>query len=393
MKRNFLKRILLGVLGAGLLLAGCAGGTQGTDTDSNTETDSDMRSEEITTETHTTPGGQTNRDDIINSYKYKNPWKKDVKVKAADGKTLTLREVTIDISGDGTPIEIFQISDVHFNAMYDDEESFVKDSYREWGGNFGDNANIIETFKRCMNYAAGADRVILTGDLVNFYSRANYDVMEEYVFQADKNINAALAGIVIPTPGNHECTYPNRSSLTQFEKNYRELSTLYSKYGFDIEYTSQVIDERVMVVVVDNASRYDARAERYSEKQVEYLRRDIALAKEKGYVMLIFGHIPMPTKNTDGNKVYIDFDGDAYSDDRPNAKAFYELVTNNADVIKGYFCGHNHGDAYTEIKAKTSEGKPAYIPQYVLANMSRNLVDGSNSESTGSGNLLRIILK
>ncbi len=392
MKQKFWKRLLFGVLGAGLLLTGCAGASQGTDTESGTDEDTDLRSDETTTEAATIPGGQVNRDDIINSFKYKNPWKKDIQVKAADGKTLTLREVTIDIPGDGTPIEIFQISDVHFNALYDNEADFVKDSYREWGANFGDNANIIETFKRCMNYAAGADRVILTGDLVNFYSRANYDVMEQYVFQADKNINAALAGKVIPTAGNHECTYPNRSSLTQFEKNYQELNSLYSKYGFDLDYTSQIIDERVMVVVLDNASRYDARAERYSQKQLDCLKRDIALAREKGYVMLLFGHIPLPTKNTDGDKTYIDFDGDAFSDDRPVAKQVYELITNSPDVIKGYFCGHNHGDAYTEIKAKTPEGKPAYIPQYVIANMSRRM-DGDHAESTGTGNLTRIILK
>lgn len=391
MKQKFWKRWLLGVLGAGLLLTGCAGGTQGSDTSPETTEDTDLRSDE-TTEAATTPGGQVNREDIINSYKYKNPWKKDIKVKAEDGQTLTLREVTINIPGDGTPIEIFQLSDVHFNAMYDDEADFVKASYREWGANFGDNANIIETFKRCMNYAAGADRVILTGDLVNFYSRANYDVMEQYVFQADRNINAALAGKVIPTAGNHECTYPDRRSLTQFEKNYTELSGMYSRYGFDLDYTSQIIDERVMVVVLDNASRYDARAERYSQKQLDYLRRDIALAREKGYVMLLFGHIPLPTKNTDGDKTYINFDGDAYADDRPVAKQVYELITNSADVIKGYFCGHNHGDAYTEIKAKTPEGKPAYIPQYVLANMSRRM-DGDHAESTGTGNLTRIILK
>ena len=102
--------------------------------------------------------------------------------------------------------------------------------------------------------------------------------------------------------------------------------------------------------------------------------------------------LPLPTKNTDGDKTYIDFDGDAFSDDRPVAKQVYELITNSPDVIKGYFCGHNHGDAYTEIKAKTPEGKPAYIPQYVLANMSRRM-DGDHAESTGTGNLTRIILK
>ncbi len=327
--------------------------------------------------------------DLINSRTYKNPWKTGIAVKGADGKEISLREVTIDIPGNGTPIEIFQISDVHFNSFYKGEADFVEASYTEWGGKFGDNADIITAFKRCMNYAAGADRVILTGDLVNFYSRANYDTVEKYVFQAAENINAALSGKVIPTAGNHECTYPDRSSLEQFDLNYNELKALYKKYGFDLDYTSQVIDRRVMVVVLDNASRYDAGGDRYSQAQVDNLTRDIAIARENGYTMLLFGHIPMPTKNTDGNGYFRNYDPDAYTDSHPTAKAFFELVTNNADVIRGIFTGHFHEDNYVEIVAKTADGKPAYIPQYVLANMRR--LDGK--VNTGDGMMTRIILK
>ena len=327
--------------------------------------------------------------DLINSRTYKNPWKTGIAVKGEDGKEISLREVTIDIPGDGEPIEIFQISDVHFNAFYENEAAFVGDSYKAWGSAFGDNADIITAFKRCMNYAAGADRVILTGDLVNFYSRANYDTVEKYVFQAAENINAALSGKVIPTAGNHECTYSDRSSLTQFDSNYTELKALYKQYGFDLDYTSQVIDGRVMVVVLDNASRYDAGGDRYSQAQVDNLTRDIAIARENGYTMLLFGHIPMPTKNTDGNGYFRNYDPDAYTDSHPTAKAFYELVTNNADVIRGIFTGHFHEDNYVEIVAKTADGKPAYIPQYVLANMRR--LDGK--VNTGDGMMTRIILK
>ena len=327
--------------------------------------------------------------DLINSRTYKNPWKTGIAVKGEDGKEISLREVTIDIPGNGTPIEIFQISDVHFNAFYENEAAFVGDSYKAWGSAFGDNVDIITAFKRCMNYAAGADRVILTGDLVNFYSRANYDTVEKYVFQAAENINAALSGKVIPTAGNHECTYPDRSSLEQFDSNYTELKALYSKYGFDLDYTSQVIDGRVMVVVLDNASRYDAGGDRYSQTQVDNLTRDIAIARENGYTMLLFGHIPMPTKNTDGNGFFRNYDPDAYTDSHSTAKAFYELVTNNADVIRGVFTGHCHEDNYVEIVAKTADGKPAYIPQYVLANMRR--LDGK--VNTGDGMMTKIILK
>ena len=44
----------------------------------------------------------------------------------------------------------------------------------------------------------------------------------------------------------------------------------------------------------------------------------------------------------------------------------YDLITNNADVIRGVFTGHMHSDFYTEIVAKTADGTQTTIPQYVL---------------------------
>ena len=47
-------------------------------------------------------------------------------------------------------------------------------------------------------------------------------------------------------------------------------------------------------------------------------------------------------------------------------KEIYQLITNNADIIAGGFCGHTHNDFYTEIKAKTASGEETVIPQYIL---------------------------
>ena len=44
------------------------------------------------------------------------------------------------------------------------------------------------------------------------------------------------------------------------------------------------------------------------------------------------------------------------------------LITENADVIKGFFCGHRHSAFYTEIKATYTDEKGihnATIPQWV----------------------------
>lgn len=294
--------------------------------------------------------------------------------------------MTVNLGGDGDPIEIYQLTDLHFNAIYDDEDAMTKRSEAEWGHAFPDNETILATYQRCMNYAAEhADRIVLTGDLVNYYSRANYDVLEQYIFRAAETVNPALAGKVLMTSGNHDCTFPGaKNDLARYERYHKTMEALYAKYGVDLEYTSQVIDERVMLVVLDNASWYDVRSARFTANQLEKLKRDITLAREKGYVMLLFGHVPLPTKNSAGHSFYIDYDANAYTD--PTSKAVYDLITNSADVIKGYFTGHNHGDEYLEIVAKTPDGKPAFIPQYVLRDMNRE-------KAGGTGEMTRIILK
>lgn len=163
-----MKRLLLGIFGAGLFLTGCASGTTGKDPVTGSETGMKTNTEtEKVTGAATTPGGQANREDLFNSYRYKNPWKTGIEVTGADGKTITLREVTVNLGGDGDPIEIYQLTDLHFNAIYDDEDAMTKRSATEWGHAFPDNETILATYQRCMNYAAvHADRIVLTGDLV-----------------------------------------------------------------------------------------------------------------------------------------------------------------------------------------------------------------------------------
>lgn len=281
-----MKRLLLGIFGAGLFLTGCASGTTGKDPVTGSETGMKTNTEtEKATGAATTPGGQANREDLFNSYRYKNPWKTGIEVTGADGKTITLREVTVNLGGDGDPIEIYQLTDLHFNAVYDDEDAMTKRSETEWGHAFPDNETILATYQRCMNYAAEhADRIVLTGDLVNYYSRANYDVLEQYIFRAAETVNPALAGKVLMTSGNHDCTFPGaKSDLARYERYHKTMEELYAKYGVDLEYTSQVIDERVMLVVLDNASWYDVRSARFTANQLAKLERDITLAREKGY--------------------------------------------------------------------------------------------------------------
>ena len=135
-----------------------------------------------------------------------------------------------------------------------------------------------------------------------------------------------------------------------------------SQWKHDIYYTSEVLNDKVMVVVMDNQKC------KFRDVEYDLLAADIADAREKGIPMLIFEHVAIPQKNPaesaveairvgDTSKtVYNFYEGDAYllkygQGDEASDKV-YDLIVNNADVIKGIFCGDLHEDMYTEVKAK-----------------------------------------
>ena len=64
----------------------------------------------------------------------------------------------------------------------------------------------------------------------------------------------------------------------------------------------------------------------------------------------------------------------------------YDLITENADVVKAIFTGHWHSQFYSEVCAsyeKNGEKVPAFIPQYVI----------SGNPYHEAGMMARIILK
>ena len=43
----------------------------------------------------------------------------------------------------------------------------------------------------------------------------------------------------------------------------------------------------------------------------------------------------------------------------------YKLIVDNADIVRGLFCGDWHNYVYTEVKGTDDEGNVKMIPQYV----------------------------
>lgn len=137
-------------------------------------------------------------------------------------------------------------------------------------------------------------------------------------------------------------------------------------------------------------------------EQTEKLKADLQRAREKGYAVLLFAHEPIATNNPAHTCFTVDdilLKGDTggyphnYCDggnsalpggknaDEPS-RAFYDVIYNSADVIKGFFAGHMHNDYKLDILAKTPSGEDAVIPQYV-----------HTTSVVGEGHFMRILIK
>ena len=125
----------------------------------------------------------------------------------------------------------------------------------------------------------------------------------------------------------------------------------------------------------------------FSELHYERLEFYVNYAKEQKIPMLIFQHTPISTGRASevvspydiivngngkgenwGISSYPALAGANYHDTHnPMTNRVYDLIVNNADVVKGIFCGHVHNNIYTEIVAKTSDGTETVIPQYTIS--------------------------
>ncbi len=277
-----------------------------------------------------------------------------------------VREATINSGKGGDPVEIVQISDIHFNKVNDKDLQEANPSimaikdFRKHMANGASRKNA----EACLKYASYFDQTVVTGDTIDYLTWGALEMMEEVIWKPYPN--------ALVTLGNHDIV-----RTWTFKGYVRDTTTLESRYQIlqenwkhDIYYTSKVIGNKAMIIQMDNGNTV------FWDSQIPKLEADIAKAKQNGYAVLLFFHIPIGTGNeahknlkpiraTDGN-------GDnlcktALSETDSATKKVVEIIKNNADVVKGVFTGHVHNDHYVELNAKTSAGEDAVIPQYTLA--------------------------
>lgn len=245
---------------------------------------------------------------------------------------LAVREARFDSGKGGDPAVIVDMTDMHL----------------------GDFPKSIENTQRCMNYAASYDQTVITGDTINYISQTQFDLLQRMIWDNDPTALVVL--------GNHD-TLMDTATI---EQRYQMVQDVWKH---NVYYTSKVIKNKAMVIQLDNSLGY------FWPEQVSQLKEDIEIAHKNGYVVLIFIHMALRTNNPTYDKCVsfypsgtaVKLGTSGVYNSTPATEEVYSLLTDNADVVKGVFAGHVHANYYMEINAKTSDGKDAVIPQYILS--------------------------
>ena len=283
-----------------------------------------------------------------------------------------VRRVYIDTPKGGKDLHIGQITDTHLTHWnlrdFEEKHPSVLSTIEHRRSSFKREDTFL-CLANLMQYAPLFDKFIVTGDMIDYLTWGSLDYINRYIYE---KCPKALLSV-----GGHDISRVTQGKIPDTSSVASRYDILRYYFRNDLFYHSEVMDNRVMLIVLNNGEC------KYYPEQVEKFRKDLQKAKEENLVILIFQHEPICTRNQAelnidplfaaasyiGNRNYCErFIGSAPKDDATDE--LYRLITENADLIKGIFCGHMHYDAYTEIKASyqaDGETQEAIIPQYVLS--------------------------
>ncbi len=190
---------------------------------------------------------------------------------------LILNYATVNI-GLEKPFSILHISDTHFTAAYPHEEEFRQELHKRRTQTFGGCQE--EALRDSLDWAkTHVDYVVHTGDLIDWQSEANYDLVKKY-------FGEGMVGCM----GNHEYSIGmNRSGVKEERtEKYKDLSRkkLQSVYPFDIALQSQVVNG-VNFVTLDDV--YGS----VTKEQVKRFKKEV----KKGLPIVLCMHVPFHTDN------------------------------------------------------------------------------------------------
>lgn len=251
---------------------------------------------------------------------------------------LSLSYATVAI-GLPKPFSVLHISDTHLTAAYPHENKNKLYLHENRTKTFGGRQE--EALKDSLDWARmNTDYVIHTGDLIDWQSEANYDLVRKYFGEAANGFAGAV--------GNHEfspemwLSDPKEAKTEEFKDLTRE--SLQKAYPYDICFQSQVV-EGVNFITLDDVYGY------VTEKQEALFHKEA----EKGLPIVLCMHVPFYSDDIwRAHKRFWSHCNEPFRDATPDIDGEYRIqredpVTNRfiqylktEPLLKAILAGHLH---------------------------------------------------
>ena len=290
---------------------------------------------------------------------------------------LTVAEFDINWYNNGKVTDIVQLTDIHF-AYQNSLDKYIAyettaDSFESGGRQYYYGLPTALNAYRIMQFAMFADQTVISGDITDYVSNGTLQMAERLLFGYNTNVNGYST--VMATVGNHESLEslgtPAQTCLDSSKSTDEIFELVQGVWDNDISFYNKLVTNgdggnAVMVVTMDNWSNV------YTDETIPAkLSAAIAEAREAGAPVIIFQHVPIDGVNeqlvlaegtfAEENKVG---SYGAFEAEDTLSNTVYKLITDNADVIKGIFCGHIHSFEYNEIIG--TDANNTVIPQIAI---------------------------
>ncbi len=215
---------------------------------------------------------------------------------------LKVRELEINYSGNENddPVEIVHFADTHLNWINEQDlyEAIPSTISTHRGRSWNRDGASTAAITAALEYGMLFDQVVITGDVMDYFSWGCAEIMQKLILDRDKDILVAM--------GNHEPAenMQNDASVGSYYNGKTEIYPILQEiWPNDIYYTSKIIynddnQAKAMCVVLNNEQDV------YIAEQGTKLAADVKVAREKGIPIFIFEHDPISTNNPDIDPVW-----------------------------------------------------------------------------------------
>ena len=245
-------------------------------------------------------------------------------------------------AGAERPFSILHISDTHLTAAYPDDNEWARKQAQRRSVTFGGRQE--EALMDSLAWAKQhVDYVVHTGDMIDFQSRANFDLVRKYYGEGGATMIGSL--------GNHEYYHGQKKETEETKGETRELVS--AAFPFDTSFQSTVVNG-VNFVTLDNV---------YNTVTAAQATRFEAEVK-KGLPIILCMHCPIDTPRIHraANKYWKRdnlksvWDANRWKEPRrePVTRDFVAYLKAQP-LLKGILAGHYHIDVADRFSPTANE--------------------------------------